>query len=67
MNCSKTTGEHSDLVQAQQHIALIQNTKDDPLAAGNRYGTDAEIDFTPSHPQFDPSVLREAVLGNIEF
>ena len=57
---------HAHFIKADEHVALIQNTEDDPLSKSHGDGADPEVDLPAAHFQFDPSILREAVLGDIE-
>jgi hypothetical protein len=58
--------KHADLIQTKQNVALVKNTENNTLPASYRDGTHPEINFTASHAQFDPAVLRKAMFGNIE-
>ena len=53
-------------VEIDQRLRAIEQAQHDPLAEGGRDGRDADIDIAARHAQPDTSVLRQALLGDVE-
>ena len=59
-------GQEAEVVEAQQRLALVEDSHDDLLAVHRRQGRDAQVDAACRRRSRDAAVLRDAALGDVD-
>ena len=57
---------HAELGQGEKDIGFVEQTHDDALSEQHGDDRDADVDLPPTHVELDPSVLRDAPLGDVQ-
>ncbi len=57
---------HAEVWQGKPSRLFVQDAQDDPLSVGRRQCRDADIHFAAADAQWNPAILGNAFLGDIE-